>query len=288
MKNTSELDVATKREVRVQTTQACFHFLMVVMMYVGCPLTYITSPTLAVEEQHITRSGEPFGVKLVYLLAASYNTVLYFWDPLSSSKIRHYHILAVFISPILLIYNEIGILLCVTVAVYCIDLSDTLVKYRYADQLDKRRVLLGMIKIHHMVTLMLIGLSWIYDYAPYGIFIMFIHDLTDVSMFVVRILRKTTVSRVLEDSTTLDSKIVFAGIVVMLTWFYYRVVVMAIMVYEIYVHVMERELSERYYSGMTCVVCLGVLWLLNVYWTTLVIVKAVREIRGIKTETDDE
>lgn len=287
MKQNKEIDFHNRKEILVQTAQALFHFVMSAVIMFGTPTEYLQDPMAQTVDHlyniHIKgeNSSNLFGVNLVYLIVSVYNTLLYFWDPLSNRPIRLYHMMALLIGPLLLVYDHLSYLSCMMLAIYLMDLTETLLQYKYAAQFDKRRMLLGLIKFHHMVTLMLIGFSWVYGYVPIGIFILFIHDVTDVPMFVVRILRKKNAPE--------SKQFLVAGIVIAL-WVYYRVISMLDILISVYniVFVQTLHVIPDQISAYACFYGLCALWSLNVYWTSLVIVKAGKVLMGHETEKDDE
>jgi len=282
-KKTEDSDSRHKREVAVQISQASFHFLMSVLVFMTCPPEYIQNPFGILYQRFNSDTfrnyPEPSSVVLVYIFSTVYNTVLYFWDPLSNRKIQFYHIISVLIIPMSLFYEKFYFAVITMLLTYFIDITDTLMEYRYAPQFDKRRVLLAMIKIHHIVTLLLIGLSWVMGFMSIGIYILFIHDVTDVSMFVLRILRKQNADII---------RIALVDVVVISTWLYYRVFNFGTVLFDISCALLqEKETLDQ--PLLVCVAGLGLLWLMNVYWTGLLIVKSIRTLcLGENTDKDDE
>ena len=189
--------------------------------------------------------------------------------------------MALFIGPLLLVFDHLSYLSFMMITIYIVDLTETVLQYKYASQFDKRLILLCLIKFHHMITLMLIGFSWVYNYAILGIFILFIHDVTDVPMFVIRILRKKNAPEF--------KQYLVAGIVIAL-WSYYRVVYLLHVIINIRhsLFVEHVDIVPNPLSGYVCFYGLCALWSLNVYWTALVVAKAIKVVMGYHTEKDDE
>lgn len=281
MNKTKEVDFQNRREVLVQTAQATFHMVMSILILCASPTEYIQSPVFATKDllYGVEKPLSSLGVNIIYGVAAAYNTVLYFWDPLSNRPIRFYHIIAVLVAPLLLVYDHLSQLSMFMLSIYFVDLTETLLQYKYApNHFDKRRLLLGLIKFHHMITLLLIGFSWVHNYTPLGIFILFIHDVTDVPMFVIRILRRKNASAAKNNGV---------AVIVIGSWLYYRVFSMFWILSDIYI-VGTTHIVPDVLSGCACFLGLCALWTLNVYWTGLVVFKAFQEVSGITTQKDDE
>jgi len=282
MKQNKEIDFHNRKEILVQTSQALFHFVMSAVIMFGAPTEYLQDPIgQTVDRLQKGQMTNLFTVNVIYLIVSVYNTVLYFWDPLSNRPIRLYHMMALLIGPLLLVYDHLTYLSFMMLAIYLMDLTETLLQYKYAAHFDKRRMLLGLIKFHHMITLMLIGFSWVYNYVTIGIFILFIHDVTDVPMFVIRILRKKNAPE--------SKQFLVAGFVIVL-WSYYRVISMLYILIDIYnvAFVKYVDIIPDRVSAYCCFYGLVALWTLNVYWTSLVIVKAGKLLMGYQSEKDDE
>ncbi len=260
----------TDRELGIQTMQCCFHMVMSLTILLGCPSSFLSD---TIHSQFSSEARTELMPHVVYLMSAIYNTVLYFKDPLTNHPFLIHHIIYLMLSPILLVYNRIGYLLCFTFVIYFMDLTDSLWQYRYANQLDHRRILAGMIKVHHCVTLLLIGISWITNFIVVGICVMFIHDVTDVPMFVLRILRKS--------STSMDLRMWFTALVVIVTWIYFRV-------YLLLTIILEGTPMATHDNARMCLIGLMLLWTMNLYWTSLVVYKSIKEFVGIKTTNEDE
>jgi hypothetical protein len=73
-----------------------------------------------------------------------------------------------------------------------------------------------MMKVHHMATILLLAVSWSHNFHFYGCFVLFIHDVSDVPMFAVRLLRDSAAPHA-------KAKQLFVVPVLLFTWIYYRV-----------------------------------------------------------------
>jgi hypothetical protein len=151
----------------------------------------------------------------------------------------------------------------------------------YTQGIQRGKLLVkSMIKIHHMVTLLLLALSWTQNLRVIGIFILFIHDLTDVPMFILRILRRKNAQ---------FYKQVFSAIMVLWMWSYYRVWKMSQFTWGVIVYTIENPIiSKQYPFYKSCIIGLIILSVFNIYWTGLVYKKFTFEIVGVKTDQEDE
>lgn len=270
-----------RKEFRVQLLQTFYHLFSAILVYGVCPIDSLHNP-LASDTERILYGNEThdFGINLVYFSAAMYNTLLYFWDPLTNRKVLAHHIVCLLAIPALLFNNQILYAILCMCVMYLIDLSTTLIQYKYAPHFDKRRFFVALIKIHHMVTLLLIGISWMKNFVNVGVCVLFIHDVSDVSMFALRIIHKNKSGL---------SQIVVSACCVLITWGYYRIFMMGTIIHDAIV-AMGTTPSEFVVHGWICISSLFVLFMLNVYWTCLVIFKIFRSLAEgkIVKDTEDE
>ena len=263
------------RELQIQLVQMSFHFSMTMIILIACPSQYILEPTKVMLTQ--IQSGsfqQPRGVMFTYFVAFVYNTFLYFWDPVVNTPIRMYHIIFGLCIPFLFLIDEMETMLTLMVASFLIDVFH--IRYTDFSSSGHSHVLTGMLKLHHVVTLLLLGVSWVFKYMPLGISILFIHDLTDVPMFWVRILRKQKAAEIYT---------ILSALTVIVSWFYFRVYFLLTIILEC---LDGMKYSQDSLSAITCISGLTVLWVFNVYWTLLVSIKSFRVLLGLSTETNDE
>jgi len=267
-------DAITRKEINVQYFQAVFHFLTASIITFGVPSHYLqnTIPT-TLDMLSSNKSPESLFVHLTYLLSTTYHCVLYFWDPMTNTSPKPHHLISIFIGTILLIYNNIALTFLLMLIVYLIDFKQFV---KIAIQNKKRLLVMSMIKIHHMVTLMLLGLSWTQNFTACGIWILFVHDLTDVPMFMIRILRRKNLP---------FTKQFFVAVVVMWMWLYYRVWCLFFFILEV---LRWYGQVERPFVAEACIGGLIILFSFNCYWTFLVWSKFLTEIKGQKTSSEDE
>jgi len=258
----------SRRELTVQICQAFLHAIMAMVTAYGMPQSYLDDPvhSICVKDHHSIQP-EPWGVRVAYFLSATYHGVLYFWDPMSTTTLRAHHIATVMLGTVLMVYGELGWVMLVMMANYLFD-SVEFVQHRLKELHPNRVVIASMIKIHHMVTIMLLGVSWIYSFTAFGMIILFIHDVTDVPMFVVRILRRPGVA--------LSTRVSLLAVAVVMTWMYFRVYWMGFYIVDGYTrrHQCPLNLVTPVWTALGGMV---VLWCFNVYWTALVVYKVVRE-----------
>jgi TLC domain len=253
-------DHETRREIHVQTLQTFYHVFAACLIAYGNPTEYWTD--YAKQAYSPIFESEPWGVNMCYILSTSYHCVLYFWDPLSNTQFKSRHLVTVMLATVLFSYGQMLYGMCILFCNYIFDMLDF-----FSQKLDKSRMLvMVMTKIHHMVTLALLGASYIYGYTAYGMLVSFIHDVTDVPMFVVRILRKK--------HPTSDMQVPVAiGIAV--SWLYYRVYYFGCMILD--ASSQTATYPEELYRQVFILSGLTILWMFNVYWTFLVIYKGIRE-----------
>jgi hypothetical protein len=273
------------KEIRVQIWQTLFHFCMASIICFGSPAQYLQNPIeaqMAIFDQGEHEFHESWGVCIPYLLSTTYHCLLYFWDPVTNTPLKIHHVASLFLGPILLIYNQIGAAFTLMVLVYFFDFFSFYTKSHRICQEKGPFLVASMIKIHHMVTLMLLGVSWVKNLTPFGIWMLFVHDVTDVPMFIVRILRKQQVN---------FTRVIIVAASVLLSWSYYRVWCLFFLIMQsIYYLIYNPHLhTEHVYFYIYCIFGLMVLFSFNVYWTVLVASKCVKEFfMGNKTSTDNE
>lgn len=272
-------------ELTVQICQSMFHTLMAVIIAYGIPQFYLDQPVDSVWMKY-TQSAvpEPWGVRIPYFLSATYHGVLYFWDPLSTTTMKAHHIATILLGTVLMVYGELGWGLAVMMLNYLFDSAD-FVQHRLKNLHPNRIVIASMIKIHHMVTILLLAVSWIYNFTSFGMIILFIHDVTDVPMFVIRILRRQGVS-----SSSIRQ--ILVGVGVATSWIYFRVYWLGFYIVHAYTFSIQHyddvkkfKLTNAFWMSIGG---MSVLWCFNVYWTFLVIYKFVREILLGKTPVYNE
>lgn len=278
-----ELDIRTKRELGIQSLQTIFHCFMAVLVAYSMPVEYLTNTSEVVMDSFLHPHPEPWGVRLAYLLSTTYHGVLYFWDPMSTTTLKARHVATIMLGTSLLFYEQLGWGLLIMLTNYFFDSID-FVEHRLKKVHKNRLVIASMTKVHHMVTIMLLGVSWIFGFAAFGMVVLFIHDVTDVPMFVIRIVRRRNAPTSVQ--TPLAVSVIF-------TWVYYRVWCLLQVILQA-ILILDKRWKEVNQHGLTlcaysCIGGLSILWMFNSYWTYLVISKSIRElIFGKKTEVYHE
>jgi len=264
-----ELDIRSRRELGVQSMQAVFHCLMAVLVAYGIPRAYLANPVEAVVDSYLHLQPEPWGVRVPYILSITYHGILYFWDPMSTTTLKARHVFTIMMGTALFFCEQLGWGLLVMLTNYFFD-SVEFVQHRLNKLHPHRTVIASMTKIHHMVTIMLLGVSWIFGLAPFGMVVLFIHDATDVPMFVIRIVRR-------KGAGTGIQALVVLGVIS--TWVYYRVWCLMMVIYQTVMLMSQPVIKEHglQVSLGSCTFGLSILWIFNVYWTSLVIYKTIRE-----------
>jgi len=264
---------------RAKIYQMIFHWVMATLALGLSPHETLLDPIQATEDayQHVGRIREnmvpPKSVALLYLINTTYNCILYFWDPVESTQLRLHHILSIFLGTLFAAIQNTYLFGLVLVTTYVIDSFIFVSKFRQSQR--SSACLRSMIKVHHMATLMLMALSWIYNAHFYGCFVMFLHDVTDVSMFVIRLLRQ-------HHDAHLMAKQMLVVPILLLTWTYYRVYLFGSLIANCLhqltwpaeataQHLVDYRADTLVWS---CVAGMFILWTFNVYWTFLVAKKA--------------
>lgn len=281
---------ARQKEILFQYFQAFYHFVISCTIAHGIPYEYLHNYTDQLFIQRVAEETLPWGVILPYTMSTAYHCILYFYDPLSDQKVQTHHVVTVLFGTALFMYGYLGYGFLVLFINYVIDMS-SFIRHRLKNVDESRVVVMMMTKIHHMVTLSLLGLSYIYNFTAIGMIVMYIHDVADVPMFVLRVIRKK------QSKQSVAMVLVGAGVIFI--WMYYRVYCFGKILYDTADELnlawsfpsrhADLFVQSRLVPVACCVFGMTILWLFNVYWTSLVIFKAIREkICGYKMENKNE
>ncbi len=252
------VDRATQAELKVQAFQALYH-LATAFLIVGTTDPDVLQSPLA----YVGQMKE--GVHPAYLVGMAYHGTLYFRDPVTATPVRWYHMLATLVAPALLAYGQLAWLVGTLVVCWLLDVASLCWRGK-----RDRMVVAAMTKVHHLVTVLILSVSWLCDFTSIGLFVMFIHDVSDVPMFMVRMVRKMGAGKVRQ---------AFAAAVTVALWAYYRVYLFGLLVVAIGMQVAGNELPAGVgWQYGFCGAGLLVLFSFNVYWTALVVFKCVREL----------
>lgn len=102
---------------------------------------------------------------------------------------------------------------------------------------------------HHIVHLFLLSCSWMMHYTPVGAMVMFIHDLPDVLMFLMRHY---------ERSKSAKKFVLYVPTVA--AWIYYRIYVFHHLIHSIY------GITPLTRGILVCLLALRALWAVNCFW----------------------
>jgi hypothetical protein len=243
-----------------QTTQAFIHLILAFTAAFGIPDDYWWGFSKSFNV------AQPIGIQILYLASFSYHLLMYFRDPSSGTVLRSRHLLVVSSVTILFIYKFTTTGIMIIFLNYILDLWD-FVFYKLRG-VDKSQIIsVSIIKVHHILTVLLISLSWVYGLSSVGSTVMFINDVTDVPMFILRIIRRRKFS--------ILSQFPLVCIIIT-TWLYYRVFYMGHVVYELYSNFLLNNPLTYQIPPITCAIFLNILLIFNTYWTYLVISKTIK------------
>lgn len=132
--------------------------------------------------------------------------------------------------------------------------------------------------MHHLVTGTLLSVSFAYKYVWVGIFVMYVHSISDIPMYLLRYVRRQTTDK--------KWQIPLVGWT-LVSWLYYRLWFMGSLVYYcfLFVHILS---EEQYVAAYTCIGSLIALFLLNLFWWLLLVYKCVQELYYRQGQTSHE
>lgn len=266
------------RQYHAKVLQMMFHWTMAALTFMSLPTEHLFDPITTTEQEIF--EPRPTSVALIYLAASTYNCVLYFWDPVESSRLRLHHLLSIFLGTMFAMTSRTDFLILTLLVTYVVDTF--IFVSRFQKSQGSSACLRSMIKIHHMATILLLAISWSHGAHYYGCFVMFIHDMTDVPMFVVRLIRNKP-----DASTHLKQALVIP--VILFTWLYYRVYLFGHLIWKVvFSDGTVRHISDpdNFITLILCSLGMFVLWAFNVYWTCLVVKKTITTFTS--TNRDDE
>lgn len=269
----------SRKDVCFQKSQAVFHAVMAVVLASTVSFKTLEDPLETFKSTMLTgeKKSDDWGVSLCYTMAMTYNVVLYFQDPLSRTKLKARHLASTLMGTVFFLNQEL--FWCVLVVLGCVMWDGWDFYWDHMPNLKPEDVVISvMIMVHHSVTVSLLALSWLHHQA-FGVSVLFIHDLTDVSMFVVRIVRKLNYRMAVQ---------AFPAVVTMVMWLYYRVFYFGLIIWNVgnaivndpeTIELVELVKNLGLYEG-TLVSVLGmvILWIFNAYWTGLLFSKVVKEL----------
>lgn len=135
------------------------------------------------------------------------------------------------------------------------------------------------IMLHHVATVTLIYMSWVFRYMDLGIFVLFVHYISDIPMYELRALRRRTTHQFYQ---------LFWIFLTLSSWGYFRIYLMGRLVYQLGRLVYQLGcVSIHYHGGVVCVTMLSILWAANFYWVLKILYKFRREIIGTSPQQID-
>jgi hypothetical protein len=125
--------------------------------------------------------------------------------------------------------------------------------------------------IHHAATVLLIVLSWYGEFRLGGAFVMYIHDVSDILIYLVRIVRtldkstytKTAINPFAQHLQTALMPFLLVG------WFYYRIHLFAYFIRDVYYNIIPMIDNVH----MTQLSLLVALWCLHCFWFVMILKK---------------
>ena len=119
--------------------------------------------------------------------------------------------------------------------------------------------------IHHIATLILICGSYYYKFLQSGMFVMYLHDINDIFMHLSKVL-------VYLKYTEKITNVTFG--VFILSWFYTRLYLLPNLIISYF--------KQEFYT--TFMICLIILYILNLYWFKLIIHILIKKLVSNKLE----
>jgi hypothetical protein len=121
---------------------------------------------------------------------------------------------------------------------------------------------------HHIVTITAICLSYYFDYTVIGSVIMYIHDISDVPVIILKLCAHNDVA---------DRVLIPVYVVTLLTWVYARLYLFGWIAFGTMSVVAT---GDHGIVPIVCGSCLLVLWCLHCYWFSLLISLGVKNLGG--------
>ena len=244
-------------EIDFQIKQTIVHFTLAFLASFAIPSEYFEKFYLL---DYIIKPVQPTGIQLLYTTSTLYHSLMYFYDPFCGVSSEPQHFFGITFSLFLYlmnyhnnpVYNTLSILMIAFL--FFLDLQN-----------DRKHLLT---KIHHIVTILLLMISWIFHHATIGSIIIFINDLTDVPMFILRILHKKHKPLWIFDY--------FFAAFTVLFWIVYRIYYLTYIIIQCYVTYSVVYHDKHNYVADCSLAFLSILLCMNVYWTFLVIFKAIK------------
>ena len=129
--------------------------------------------------------------------------------------------------------------------------------------------------IHHFLTVILLTFSWWTNHLMHGLFVLYIHDVSDIPMFTIRLLRAFDGSNRKNENSggALANAQIFMFPSLVVVWFYLRIYYFAKFIHGLYYDFYGSR-GYMYVTDHTMVYALCGLWCLNLYWLFFMLHKA--------------
>jgi hypothetical protein len=244
--------------------RASCHFLLALLAGIVMPDDYISQfDTLSLTPTQ----SIPIGIKILYSCSFTYHLACYFFEAQKRDK-KDWRVYLLIFCIISSCWVE---RFTIPSIVFCLSILDN--------------IKLDIMHIHHVLTITLILGSWGYHLTTIGSLIMFINDVTDVPMFLVRKLRTKEMTRASSncDNDSVSWKQIALAIIVFLMWVIYRVMFMIIIFVRmcIYYYNVNEELNMSLCMHISCVGLLMSMFVLitfNGFWVYLLSCKLLKAV----------
>ncbi len=225
--------------------RASCHFLLALLAGFVIPDDYTTHFN-AIELTPIATI--PMGIKILYSFSFTYHLACYFFEAQKKKDWRVYLLIAFLVGSCWIERFTFPIVVCIITIVINIC----------------KEPKFDIMNIHHILTIVLILGSWSYHLTTVGSLIMFVNDVTDVPMFLVRKVRANEKSE--------SIKQIVLAIIVFVLWFIYRVLFMSIIFGKMCIYYYQLENQLSIVMNLTCVSLLLAMFTLisfNTFWVYL-------------------
>ena len=156
--------------------------------------------------------------------------------------------------------------------VYLLQLLYYIIALKY-DATDK-----FIMKLHDIVTIIVISVSWCFNYIPVGVVVMLIHDSTDIPLYILRILRTYQGSKdpYRRSSVTKDYRSNFGNYIMYLSILSVLVSWGLIRIFYFGDLILRCRHVAIFQSEKIAVSCLMCLWIMHVYWYGMITSKVTK------------
>ena len=158
----------------IQFVQAVSHMALATVAAVTIPDRYWFG---FMEEDLALTTHQPIGVQVLYLSALCYHLYMYFQDPVCGTKIRPHHLVTISTVTVLAFCHYFHVSVAIIIINYMLDIWNFI--FTQFKTIDNAKIASVCItKIHHVLTVLLIAISWVYGRATIGCIVMFVNDVT--------------------------------------------------------------------------------------------------------------